>query len=302
MPLNEGDVLNTLSDPVTAQLDFWVGAVHISGKWLGIIRDHVRAGNILVKPGSKGTAEYDQKTDIITTQQGNSPADMGQRSLLLHECVHALVDIFYPDNTITRHNGEVAAYITQFTYKLRSNPNYIVGPDNIPWFVFYTSVVTLARKFNLNKTAGNGTRISLADIEPLRVQLAALPGVNYGDYDKDDKDVGNGLLRNNPFLDTHEDTTPSPVRISARETYPDPTDDYLIRTLQEKYGASDVAGYGGRLRELRRAFALCSLGRAKALSTRLSVRKSGDKVAELFYDRLSAGGRAILLRVLRTRS
>jgi hypothetical protein len=32
------------------------------------------------------------------------------------------------------------------------------------------------------------------------------------------------------------------------------------------------------------------------------VRKRGDQVSELFYDRLSGGGRALLLRVLGNRN
>ena len=32
MPLGEGDVLDTLSDPVVAGMSFWVGPVHITGK------------------------------------------------------------------------------------------------------------------------------------------------------------------------------------------------------------------------------------------------------------------------------
>ena len=301
MPLNEGDVLNALGDSVTSQLDYWVGSVHVSGKWFGIIRDHVRTGNILVNSGSSNLAFYDPKTDVLTTQQGNGPADLDQRAQLLHECTHALVDIFYADNTITRHNDELSAYITQFVYMMRSDNSFTVGPNNKPWFDFYTGVVTLAKRFKLDKPAGSGARITAADIEPLRVQLAALPGVNYGTFKKDDLSGSNGLLRTNPFLDSHEEVTVK-VRITARETYPDPSDDSLIRTLQEKYAATDVAGYGQRLRSLRRDFALCSLGRAKALVSRLAVRKTGDKLSEFFYDRLSAGGRAILLRVLRGRS
>src|SRR5207253_10115119 len=86
------------------------------------------------------------------------------------------------------------------------------------------------------------------------------------------------------------------------EAYPDPGDDYLIRTLMETYAKTDVRGYGSRLRQLRRDFLYCSLGRALGLRMRLSVRKRGDRLSELVHDRLSHGGRAILLRVLALRS
>ena len=79
-------------------------------------------------------------------------------------------------------------------------------------------------------------------------------------------------------------------------------DDYLIRALMETYASTDVRGYGSRLRRLRRDFLYCSLHRAHELRIRLSVRKRGDRLSELFHDRLSHGGRAILLRVLALRS
>jgi hypothetical protein len=63
----------------------------------------------------------------------------------------------------------------------------------------------------------------------------------------------------------------------------------------------DSPGHGKRLRSLRRDFALCSLGQAKALYPRLIARVRGDRVSELFHDRLSTEGRAIRVRVLRKR-
>jgi hypothetical protein len=79
---------------------------------------------------------------------------------------------------------------------------------------------------------------------------------------------------------------------SAHEIYPDPSDDYLIDTLKENYSPADVKGYGGRLRRLRRDFLYCSKLRAFTLKNRLSARTRGDRLSELFHDRLSHGGRA----------
>ena len=76
MPLGEGDVLNTLGDPIALGMNFRVGPVPISGKSYGIIRDHVRAGNILVVSGTSTLATYNGWTDILTTQKGNPPADI----------------------------------------------------------------------------------------------------------------------------------------------------------------------------------------------------------------------------------
>src|SRR5262245_49349362 len=137
MPLNEGDVLNTLADSVTKGMDFWVGQVHISGRSYGIIRDHVKFGNILVVGGTETTAAYDQKTDILTTQVGSPPANLHQRALLLHECTHALVDVFTAGSKVTRHVDELASYIAQHVYITRSDPHWAPGADSGPWPEFY---------------------------------------------------------------------------------------------------------------------------------------------------------------------
>jgi len=300
MPLQESDVLNTLSDSVTLNMNFWVAAVHIDGRSYGIIRDHIRAGNILVVEGNETLAKYDQKTDILKTQIGNSPANLFQRALLLHECTNALIDLFTNGTKVTRHTDELASYIAQFVYTIRSSPTIQVGPGNTPWDRFYQSVDGLVRRFKLDSALGNGSRIGAADLEPSRLLLTALPGVNYGDFKKDDPTGADGLIRNHLFLEIHEPIS-ARYAVTANESYPDPSDEYLIRSLQQRYLASDVAGYGKRLRELRYDFALFSLARAKQLYARLVARKRGDSVSELFYDRLSTEGRALLLRILRDR-
>lgn len=123
MPLTEGDVLDTLSDPVTLGIEFYVDKIHIKGEYLTTVRDHIRAGNILVKGGTKDLAFYDQTTDVLLTQKKSPPANDSDRALLLHECVHAMIDVYDPDGTVTRHMGELAAYLTQTTYSVRKNPS-----------------------------------------------------------------------------------------------------------------------------------------------------------------------------------
>jgi hypothetical protein len=302
MPLDERDVLNTLSDSVIQTMDFWVGPVHIKGPSYGIIREHILVGNIIVVSGNKGLAFYDDATDILTTQAGNSPPNLDQRAQLLHECTHALIDVFAYGQKVTRHTDELASYIAQHVYIMRSNPSWTVGPNNPPWFNFFTAVYAMVKRFHLETAAGNGTRIDLDTLEPLRQQLAALPYVNYGSFKKTDLSGADGLKRMNLFFQGSPEEVSTRSSSVAYETYPDPGDDYLARTLLERYLATDVAGYGGRLRRLRRDFAKCSLGRARELAIRLGTRRHGDRVSELFYDRLSAGGRAILLAVLASRA
>ena len=298
--VGESDVLNMLGDTVAQMMNFRVGPVPISGKSYGIIRDHVRAGNILVVPGTSTLASYSGDTDILTTQTGNPPADIFQRALLLHECTHALVDVFTGGLKVTRHTGELASYVAQHVYIMRSSPTWVPGTGTDPWAVFYSSVVALIKTYGLETIAGNGKHIPIDVLEPLRLQLVALPGVKYGTYAKTVLARADGLKRTNFFLDdTPEETS---VRYSSvsYEPYPDPSDDYLAGVFLEKYNENDVRGYKGRMKRLRRDFAKCSLARARQLALRFASRIRGDRV-EPFHDRLSTQGRKILLKVLKDR-
>jgi hypothetical protein len=51
--LTEGDVLDTLSDPVALGIEFYADKIHVKGEYLTTVRDHIRAGNILVKGGTE---------------------------------------------------------------------------------------------------------------------------------------------------------------------------------------------------------------------------------------------------------
>jgi hypothetical protein len=66
-------------------------------------------------------AFYDNVTDSLTTQSGNSPANLDQRAQLLHECTHALIDVLNIP-TVTRYIDELGAYIAQIVYSVRSDP------------------------------------------------------------------------------------------------------------------------------------------------------------------------------------
>jgi hypothetical protein len=301
MPLTEGDVLDTLSDPVALGIEFYVDKIHIKGEYLTTVRDHIRVGNILVQGGTSDLAKYDQLADVLITQKKSPPADDGDRALLLHECVHAMIDVYDPDGTVTRHMGELAAYLTQTTYSVRKNPS-ANRTGTAPWDKFWGDLFSTVRTNKLDTEAGNGVKIPSGTLENLRLQLVALPDVDYGNYSKEATGVSDGLIRMNIFLSTDDEQVSMRFSSASHEPYVDPSDDYLIRTLMEKYASTDFRGYRSRLRRLRRDFLYCSLHRAFELRRRLSVRKPKDQLSELFHDRLSHGGRAILLRVLELRS
>jgi hypothetical protein len=211
MPLTESDVLDTLDDGIVSSLDFTVGPVRISGARYRILRDNILAGNLMVTPGTGDLAFYNNTTDILTTQKGDSPPNIFARALLLHECTHALVDLFHGDNSVTVHANELAAYLVQDIYTMRAIPGIKSGPielKNPMWGVFWAMVYGVIKLKNLNTLKGNGTVITLDELEPIRLALAVLPDVPYGKFKKEDKTDANGLLKKNPFLTV--DALPGP--------------------------------------------------------------------------------------------
>ena len=194
MSLTTMDVVKTLNDNVTLSMYFVVGNVYVSGIGYRMVRDSIYNGGIEVVQGdpTQNLAFYDSAADTLTTQTGTSPANLDERGLLLHECTHALIDVLNIP-TVTRHMDELAAYIAQHVYLVRSDPGWVVTPNNAPWQTFFQSVFDLIKARKLDTAAGNNTIMSADDLEPLRVQLAALPGVNYGTFAKDALSGSNGL-------------------------------------------------------------------------------------------------------------
>jgi hypothetical protein len=120
MPLTIKEVLETLEDAVALGIDFYADKIHVKGEDLSRVHERILVGDILVAGGTSDLAFYDPATDVLITQKKAPPADDGDRALILHECVHAMIDIIDPKTTITRHMGELAAYLNQTAYSVRS--------------------------------------------------------------------------------------------------------------------------------------------------------------------------------------
>ena len=99
----------------------------------------------------------------------------------------------------------------------------------------------------------------------------------------------------------NEPPGPVPIRITQNEDYVPMTDEYLIRLLEPRFRADDVAGYGERARELERVFGGLRLFEAAPLLPRLVMSKPNDRIAMLFHGHLATATRATLINILRTR-
>lgn len=296
MALTRQDVLDTLNSYFVTQMDFWVDKVHVCARSYDEVRTLIEDFDITVVEGTNPTnAYYNAKFDTLTTQNVPSPPDVGARSLLLHECTHAIVDV--QKLSITELTNEVTAYIAQTTYKLLADPNYKVGPDNPPWFAFYNHVVDFVKKFKLHTPEGRGKIIPWADYSPLRTELNHL-NIYTSITDRQRSD-GNGVPVK-PHGGRFADDGTS-FQLSAHEPFPEPTDEYLLRMLEKRYAANDVAGFGGRVKELEQLFLRTDRVRAKALLPRIETRKPGDKISIAFHDHLSTAERVKLAGILRAR-
>lgn len=91
-------------------------------------------------------------------------------------------------------------------------------------------------------------------------------------------------------------------QLTQREPRPPLTDDLLLRLLRPRFAAHDVRGYGGRVRFVEEVFRGTNAAEATPLYSRLSLRRPGDKVADLFRHHLSTASREKLLRILKERA
>ena len=243
MPLTETDLLDTLADPAVGWINFSLGGVvHVSRQKYQVIREHILAGNINVTNWDKSYAQYSAGEDppMIYMQNDTSPASANARSLLLHECTHAIVHVF--GIQFGALDNEITSYLAQVAYRLVLNPHFETEPNNPPWFKFFDDCLTLVKQRSLHK--GGYQLVTFKEVEALKNQLPSLPG---GLYTGKENQVtsGTGLQHVRPFIPTNE---PIEVKyqITAHESYPEPSDDYLADLLGRRYAKDDVAGFGGR--------------------------------------------------------
>lgn len=186
MALTEDDVRLALSDPVLQRMDFWVDSVHVRGEAYTKIADLIEDEQILVVPGTDPNhSEYFFESDTIMTQKASPPADLINRSAMIHECTHAIADM--ERATVTHLSNEAAARIAQATYLLVSSPNPAIPPI---WKRFIDGAIKLAQKFNLDTAPGAGTKLSFDDILPFINQINREP--HYHEK-RDQRDISNGI-------------------------------------------------------------------------------------------------------------
>ena len=227
--------------------------------------------------GTSTLATYNGWTDILTTQKGNPPTDIFDRALLLHECTHALVDVFTGGLKVTRHTDELASYIAQHVYimryevrhgrraraRIRGRPSTAASSPS--------SKNTASRRSPATARASPSMSWSRCGCSSSRFPTLIMAATQRPSW------PGPTVEQINFFLDDAPATVLGESSSVAYETYPDPSDDYLIDVFLEKYTVTDVRGYKGRMKRLRMDFAKCSLARARR--SRFVLRRASAATA-----------------------
>jgi len=217
MALTEIDVLRTLSDPVLQKIDFFLDSMHVRGAAYQKIFDLIRDEQILVKVGKNpDRATYYPKTDTIETQEASSPPDLFNRSVLVHECTHAIKDMEHV--TITSLGNEAAAYLAQAVYLLLSNaqPQIPAGYGQVEL------AIKLAKQFGLDTSPGTGIRLKYDDIIELVRRLNKSSAYH---QEQSRLSIADGISPKPSYrLPTATEPITPKVQYSAMSAYKAPTD------------------------------------------------------------------------------
>jgi len=182
MALRTEHVLMTLQDARLANVDFWLGGLHIHFGAYKQVADAIVANRIHVIPGdnpewasyysSAGTRKLkngtlvDVRANTLVTQDATI-LDDSERALLIHECTHAYVDLSCAGVT-TSLSDEVAAYIAQVTFEMAAAKGQKPKRDGSRFGRMYHGIGDIVRKFRLNDREGRGATLQLRDYAHLR--------------------------------------------------------------------------------------------------------------------------------------
>ncbi len=172
-------------------IDFRIGGFLVNGARLRKVGEAIACGRIDIrqeKGGGMLSAAYSPYKDSFTLPPSANPAADKWKVAILHEGVHALVDIFGEDAGLTILDDEVAAYVAEVIYykKLRRPL-----PSGSSERAIYTSADAIVTKHRLDKK--KGVRLKPADVKALRDAIHAHPA--YSGISPKQKTGGHGLKR-----------------------------------------------------------------------------------------------------------
>jgi hypothetical protein len=127
------DILHTvksvLSSPTARRIDFHLGLINVDAAGLAAIHNLVAVGTVAIRVGAlpDGTAgQYSNDTNTLRFKREDYGADPFERATILHECIHALHDMYgggyyHPrggSRFVSASENEAAAYVADQLFYL----------------------------------------------------------------------------------------------------------------------------------------------------------------------------------------
>ncbi len=165
-------VADVFIGPRIQRIDFHLGGLHISPQRLGSVGQAIRQGRIRVEVASTGSmlsAAYSPHHNRMTIQSEQVLSEVTGQAGIVHEGVHALVDLFRATST-TVLSDEAAAYLAEVIY-LRAAHTWVRGSAAV--MAIYNAADRIAQAHRMYERTGAVLRF--ADYEPLRQAVNAHP-------------------------------------------------------------------------------------------------------------------------------
>lgn len=178
------DILHTvktvLSSPSAKRIDFHLGLIHVDAAGLAAIHNFVATGIVGIKVGElkEGVAgQYFNSTNTLRFKRENYGANAFERATILHECVHALHDMYgggtyHPkggSRFVSASENEAAAYVADQLFYLYETGT-VQNHDRI------ADVAGVIAKRIMNR---RGAFVTMAEATALRIAIVS-NGENYG--------------------------------------------------------------------------------------------------------------------------
>ncbi|MEJ1158892.1 hypothetical protein [Prosthecomicrobium sp. N25] len=171
-------IVKTLLSQAVQRIDFSLSTISIDGAAYRALASLVAANEIgvVVEAQDKGVgASYKVSSNDISLSPHFNDADVMQLSYLVHECAHAIHDIYGASGIDTRRGSrtyttnsedEAAAYIAGALYYVHAG-----GPAPVGWHPHWQKAYTIAKSLVGRK----GVKIPFHDEMHLRSLIAVRP-------------------------------------------------------------------------------------------------------------------------------
>jgi hypothetical protein len=202
-------VAEVYSDVRVARIDFYLGALHVDASGLKKVGEAITGSKICIVEGSTGkrlSGGYSPHNDQLTLPKGVDPALDKWKVVIVHEGVHALVDMAGKKAGLTVLDEEAAAYLAEVVFMKAAYQTLPTGGSEADIF---KEADALAQSHGLY--TDKGAKVPLADAKKLREAIHKTP--IYSSLGEKQKTSGHGLTKRQCRAEpsTARSRTPGPI-------------------------------------------------------------------------------------------